>query len=65
MNIGTIKWFNVEKGYGFIAGDDGKDIFVHISDIDQEDPINTGDRVSYDVGASNKGPKAVKVHSIS
>ena len=60
MSNGTVKFFNVSKGFGFIAPDDGsKDIFVHQSGL--IDKINEGDKVSYEVEKSEKGLNAVKV----
>ncbi len=63
MSNGTVKWFNSTKGFGFITGEDNKDIFVHQSSI-QEDGFRTleeGQKVSYDVEASDKGDRAVNV----
>lgn len=63
MSNGTVKWFNSTKGFGFITGEDNKDIFVHQSSI-KEDGFRTleeGQKVSYDVEASEKGDRAVNV----
>jgi len=60
MSTGTVKFFNVSKGYGFIAPDDGsKDVFVHQSGL--LDMITDGDKVSYDVEQGQKGLNAVNV----
>ena len=60
MSTGTVKFFNHEKGWGFITPDDGeKDIFVHHTGIKQ--PIDETDKVSYDVEDSPKGPQAINV----
>ena len=47
MPEGTVKNFNNDKGYGFITGEDGKDYFVHFSDIKEGDSLNVGDKVSF------------------
>lgn len=64
MNTGEIKFFNATKGYGFIKDDQtGKEIFLHITGlIDQ--PINQGDKVSYDIQDGRKGVNAVNVKKI-
>jgi cold shock protein len=64
MNTGVIKFFNATKGYGFIKDDQtGKEIFLHITGlIDQ--PINQGDKVSYDIQDGRKGVNAVNVKKI-
>ncbi len=63
MASGTVKWFNGEKGYVFIAPDEGgdKDAFVHISNIVGGARIDEGDRVTFDMEDSAKGPQAVNV----
>ena len=60
MNKGTVKFFNDEKGYGFITPEDGsKDVFVHKTETTTR--INEGDQVSYEIEDGQKGPSAVKV----
>ena len=63
MAQGTVKWFNAEKGFGFITGQDGKDVFVHFSAI-QTDGFQTleeGQAVNYDVEDGARGLQAVNV----
>jgi CspA family cold shock protein len=61
MNKGTVKFFNDDKGFGFIAPDDGgKDVFVHVNGL-QGNSITEGDKVSYDVEEGKKGLNAVNV----
>ena len=63
MQQGTVKWFEPVKGYGFISGDDGIDIFVHQSDILMKGFrfLEVGQRVSYQVEPTEKGNKAITV----
>lgn len=63
MKQGTVKWFNAEKGYGFITEENGSDIFVHYSGIDGAGfkTLEEGQKVSYDVVDGAKGPQADKV----
>ncbi|MBC8258411.1 MAG: cold shock domain-containing protein [SAR324 cluster bacterium] len=60
---GTVKWFNPNKGFGFIEQDSGDDLFVHQSEIRQAGFrfLNLGDRVEFEVGSGKKGPVALKV----
>ena len=61
---GTVKWFNETKGYGFIAQEDGPDVFVHFSAI-QGDGLKTltdGQKVEFTVTGGQKGPQAENVH---
>ncbi|HEX8647587.1 MAG TPA: cold-shock protein [Thermoleophilaceae bacterium] len=64
MPTGTVKWFNDDKGFGFITPDEGgKDLFVHFSGIAGNGfrSLAEGSRVSYDAEQGDKGPKAVNV----
>jgi CspA family cold shock protein len=64
MATGTVKWFNAEKGYGFIAQDDGEpDVFVHYSAIDAKGfrELAEGQKVEFEVGQGQKGPQAQNV----
>ena len=60
---GTVKWFNAEKGYGFITGEDGKDVFVHFSAIQGEGlkTLDEGQKVTYDLVQGNRGMQAANV----
>ena len=65
MPTGTVKWFNADKGFGFITPDDGsKDLFVHHTGIEGNGyrSLDEGAKVSYEAQAGDKGPKAVKVN---
>jgi CspA family cold shock protein len=66
MAQGTVKWFNAEKGYGFIAVDGGPDVFVHFSAITDTGyrTLEEGLRVEFDVVQGTKGPQAVNVRRI-
>ncbi|MGV3706593.1 MAG: cold-shock protein [Arcticibacter sp.] len=62
MKTGKVKWFNAEKGYGFIVGDDGKEVFVHFKDVQGGvNALRENDSVEYDVAEGKKGLQAVDV----
>jgi len=63
MTNGTVKWFNAEKGYGFIEVEDGGDVFVHFSAIQSEGfkSLNEGERVQLNVVQGDRGPQAENV----
>jgi len=63
---GKVKWFNDSKGYGFITGEDGKDLFCHFSGIISEGfkSLKEGDACEFDIEQSDKGPKAINVKKI-
>lgn len=60
---GTVKWFNAEKGYGFIQVDQGNDVFVHYSAItgDGFKTLEEGQQVEFDITEGNRGPQAANV----
>jgi len=63
MSEGIVKWFNDKKGYGFIEREEGKDLFVHHSSIDQPGfrTLAEGDRVIFEVNETDRGPEAKNV----
>lgn len=63
MSRGTVKWFNGEKGFGFITDEDGQDIFVHFSGIVAEGfkTLADGQKVTFEVTEGQRGPQAVNV----
>lgn len=64
MPDGSVKWFDTKKGYGFIIGPEGKDVFVHYTSIDGEGfrSLREGERVHYDLVETSKGLAASHVH---
>lgn len=67
MSKGIVKWFNNEKGYGFISGEDKKDVFVHQSSIqcDGFRSLEEDQKVSYELETDSRGAKAVNVIKLS
>ena len=61
--VGTVKWFNGSKGYGFIARESGPDVFVHYSSIQSEGfrNLDEGQKVEFEVEQGQKGPQATRV----
>lgn len=66
MNKGTVKWFNNQKGYGFISDEQGKDVFVHFSGLDMEGykTLEEGQSVEFEVVDGAKGPQATHVKRV-
>ena len=58
MTVGTVKWFNANKGYGFIQPESGNDVFVHASAIQDGGSLQDGQAVEFDVTEGQKGPQA-------
>jgi CspA family cold shock protein len=67
MAIGTVKFFNAEKGYGFISRDDGDDVFVHFSNIQGAGyrTLEQGQQVEFEIGPGRKGDEAQNVRGLS
>ena len=61
---GTIKWYNARKGYGFIQGEDEKDVFVHQSAVPPGTFLNEGDKVEYEIEESERGPQATNIKKL-
>lgn len=63
MMNGTVKWFNSDKGFGFITGEDGKDVFAHFSQINSDGfrTLEEGQNVSFEVAQGPKGPQAENI----
>jgi CspA family cold shock protein len=66
MPQGTVKFFNAEKGYGFISRSDGDDVFVHFSNIEGSGykTLDEGQTVEFEVGEGRKGPEALNVKRV-
>ena len=66
MSKGTVRWFNNQKGYGFIKDENDNDIFVHFTGVNMEGfkTLSEGEEVEFDVVESEKGPQAVNVTRI-
>ena len=62
---GKVKFFNEQKGFGFIAGDDGQEYFVHKTGLKEGARIRDNDEVTFEVGTGDRGPKAVNVSMAS
>ena len=66
MSVGTVKWFNADKGYGFIAPESGEDVFVHFSAIQSTGyrSLDEGQTVEFDIAQSPKGAQAANVRPL-
>jgi cold shock protein len=66
MTVGTVKWFNADKGYGFISPESGEDVFVHFSAIQASGyrSLDEGQAVEFDVTQGPKGPQAANVRPV-
>jgi cold shock protein len=66
MTVGTVKWFNGNRGYGFIKPESGSDVFVHVSAIqgDGDGSLEDGQAVEFDIVQGQKGPQAANVRSV-
>lgn len=66
MATGTVKFFNAQKGYGFISREGGADVFVHFSNIEGSGyrSLDEGDEVEFDIGPGKKGDEALKVRKL-
>ena len=63
---GTVKWFNEEKGFGFITAEDGKEVFAHFSEIQKDGfkKLSEGEEVTFEVTKGGKGPQASNIKSV-
>lgn len=66
MQKGTVKWFNDDKGFGFITAEDGNDYFAHFSQINKEGfkTLQEGSEVTFEITQSDKGPQASNIETV-
>jgi CspA family cold shock protein len=65
MTVGTVKWFNANRGYGFIKPESGNDVFVHVSAIQGDGALEDGQAVEFDITQGQKGPQAANVRPVA
>lgn len=67
MLQGTVKWFNAEKGFGFISQEDGPDVFAHFSAIQSDGfkSLDEGQKVTFDIEEGQRGPQAINITKIA
>jgi cold shock protein len=65
MTVGTVKWFNANRGYGFIRQESGDDVFVHASAIQDGASLEDGQVVEFDITQGQKGPQAANVRPVA
>ena len=65
MTVGTVKWFNANKGYGFIKLESGDDVFVHVSAVKDGGSLDEGETVEFDITQGQKGPQAINVRPLA
>src|SRR5215212_7799641 len=65
MTVGTVKWFNANKGYGFIQPESGNDVFAHASAVQGDGSLEEGQAVEFDITQGQKGPQAANVRPVA
>ena len=65
MAVGTVKWFNPAKRFGFIRPESGADVFVHVSAIQGDGSLEEGQAVEFDITQGSKGPQATNVRPVA
>jgi CspA family cold shock protein len=65
MTVGTVKWFNANRGYGFIQSESGNDVFVHVNAVQGDGSLDEGQAVEFDITQGRKGPQAANVRPVA